>query len=50
MVAAGDLGELYYVDTARLNLGLYQHDVNVLLDLAPHDISILNYVLRQHSR
>lgn len=45
MVARGDLGELYYVDTARLNLGLYQHDVNVLFDLAPHDISILNYVL-----
>jgi predicted dehydrogenase len=45
MVARGELGDLYYVDTARLNLGLYQHDVNVLLDLAPHDISILNYVL-----
>ncbi len=46
MVDHGDLGELYYVDTARLNLGLYQHDVDVMLDLAPHDISILNYVLR----
>ncbi len=45
MVARGDLGDLYYLDTSRLNLGLYQHDVNVLLDLAPHDISILNYVL-----
>ena len=45
MVARGDLGDLYYLDTARLNLGLYQHDVNVLFDLAPHDISILNYVL-----
>lgn len=45
MVVSGELGDLYYVDTARLNLGLYQHDVNVLLDLAPHDISILNYVL-----
>lgn len=45
MVSSGELGDLYYVDTARLNLGLYQHDVNVLLDLAPHDISILNYVL-----
>jgi predicted dehydrogenase len=45
MVSQGDLGELYYLDTARLNLGLYQHDVNVLFDLAPHDISILNYVL-----
>ena len=45
MVERGELGDLYYIDTARLNLGLYQHDVNVLLDLAPHDISILNYVL-----
>jgi predicted dehydrogenase len=45
MVTAGDLGDLYYLDTARLNLGLYQHDVNVLFDLAPHDISVLNYVL-----
>ena len=45
MVASGELGDLYYLDTARLNLGLYQHDVNVVFDLAPHDISILNYVL-----
>lgn len=45
MVSTGELGQLYYVDTSRLNLGLYQHDVNVLFDLAPHDISILNYVL-----
>ena len=45
MVCNGDFGDLYYIDTARLNLGLYQHDVNVLFDLAPHDISILNYVL-----
>jgi predicted dehydrogenase len=45
MVGSGDLGDLFYLDTARLNLGLYQHDVNVLFDLAPHDISILNYVL-----
>lgn len=45
MVERGDLGELYYLDTARLNLGLYQRDVNVVFDLAPHDVSILNYVL-----
>jgi predicted dehydrogenase len=45
MVCNGDFGNLYYIDTARLSLGLYQHDVNVLFDLAPHDISILNYVL-----
>jgi predicted dehydrogenase len=39
------LGQLYYLDCARLNLGLYQSDVNVIVDLAPHDISIANYVL-----
>jgi predicted dehydrogenase len=45
LVRAKELGELYYLDSARLNLGLYQNDVNVILDLAPHDVSIVNYVL-----
>ncbi len=45
-VRSGDLGEVHYIDTARLNLGLYQPDVNVVWDLAPHDISILNYILQ----
>jgi predicted dehydrogenase len=44
-VKQGDLGNVYYVDTARLNLGLYQTDINVVWDLAPHDISIINHVL-----
>jgi predicted dehydrogenase len=44
-VRTGELGELYYLDSARLNLGLYQSDVDVVLDLAPHDISIMNFVL-----
>jgi len=44
MVQNGDLGELRYIDTARLNLGLYQPDVNVIWDLAPHDVSIVNYL------
>jgi predicted dehydrogenase len=39
------LGEIYYIDTARLNLGLYQPDVNVVWDLAVHDISIANFLL-----
>jgi predicted dehydrogenase len=39
------LGKLHYIDCARLNLGLYQQDVNVVWDLAPHDISILNFLL-----
>lgn len=45
MITNGDLGELRYIDSARLNLGLYQPDVNVIWDLAPHDISIINYLL-----
>jgi predicted dehydrogenase len=45
LVQTGELGDLYYLDSSRLNLGLYQSDVNVVLDLAPHDISIANHVL-----
>jgi predicted dehydrogenase len=45
LVSRGHLGRLFYLDCARLNLGLYQTDVNVILDLAPHDISISNFVL-----
>ena len=41
----GDLGEIYYYDSVRINLGLFQHDVNVLWDLAVHDLSIMDYVL-----
>ena len=45
LVQGGELGRIYHIDTARLNLGLYQGDVNVIWDLAPHDVSILNFVL-----
>jgi predicted dehydrogenase len=45
LIDDGEVGQIYYVDTARLNLGLFQRDMNVLWDLAPHDISILNYIL-----
>lgn len=45
LVRSGELGDLYYIDTARLNLGLYQSDVNVVMDLAPHDVSIINHLL-----
>jgi predicted dehydrogenase len=45
LIRSREFGELYYLDSARLNLGLYQDDVNVILDLAPHDVSIINYVL-----
>ena len=39
------LGDLYYFDSVRVNLGLFQHDVNVVWDLAPHDISIMQYLI-----
>lgn len=44
-IDSGELGDIYYLDAARLNLGLFQRDSNVLWDLAPHDISILLYLL-----
>jgi predicted dehydrogenase len=45
LVQEGELGEIYYAHAQRLNLGLFQRDINVMWDLAPHDISILTYVL-----
>lgn len=41
------LGDLYYYDSTRVNLGLFQHDVNVIWDLAPHDLSIMDYLIKQ---
>jgi predicted dehydrogenase len=45
IVQAGDIGEIRYINSRRLNLGLYQKDINVAWDLAPHDISIILHVL-----
>jgi predicted dehydrogenase len=42
----GALGNLYYYDSTRVNLGLFQHDCNVLWDLAPHDLSIMDYLIK----
>jgi predicted dehydrogenase len=47
LVDSGEIGRIHYVDTARLNLGLYSRDLNVLWDLAPHDLSIISYLLGQ---
>ena len=44
LVRSGELGRLNYIDSTRINLGLFQHDVNVLWDLAVHDISIVNFL------
>ena len=45
MIKRGDIGDVYYIDTARLNLGLFRPELNVMWDLAPHDVSILMYIL-----
>lgn len=45
MVDEGFLGDLYYYDSLRVNLGLFQHDINVIWDLAPHDLSIMDYLI-----
>jgi predicted dehydrogenase len=50
IVDQGELGELYYVDSIRINLGRFQHDVNVIWDLAPHDFAITDYVLGSAAR
>lgn len=45
IVSEGELGDLLYFDSVRINLGLFQHDVNVIWDLAPHDLSIMDYLI-----
>jgi len=45
LIRRGELGEIYYYDAVRVNLGLFQNDVNVLWDLAPHDFSIMTFLL-----
>ena len=46
LIDEGSIGDIRYFDSSRINLGLFQPDVNVLWDLAPHDISILNYLVK----
>jgi predicted dehydrogenase len=43
----GTLGKIYYYDSTRVNLGLFQHDVNVIWDLAPHDLSIIDHLIKE---
>jgi predicted dehydrogenase len=47
IVRSGDLGALFYINSQRLNLGLFQKDINVAWDLAPHDISIILYIMEK---
>jgi predicted dehydrogenase len=50
IVDSGKLGRLYFIDSVRINLGLFQHDVNVVWDLAPHDLSIVDYLVGRMPR
>ena len=45
IIELDELGEIYFFDSVRVNLGLFQHDINVVWDLAPHDISVKNYLI-----
>jgi predicted dehydrogenase len=45
IIKSGELGDIYYIDAVRVNLGLFQKDLNVIWDLAPHDVSILRFLL-----
>lgn len=47
LIQSGDLGRIYCVEAERVNLGLFRNDINVIWDLAPHDISILLYLFRK---
>ena len=46
LIDQGELGDLYYYDSMRVNLGLFQHDIDVIWDLAPHDLSIMDYLIQ----
>ncbi len=50
IITSGRIGDIYYFDSVRINLGLFQHDVNVIWDLAPHDLSICDYLLEKQPR
>jgi len=47
ILKSGELGDLLYFDSVRINLGLFQRDINVLWDLAPHDLSIMDYLIER---
>lgn len=47
LISRGDIGELYYFDSVRINLGLFRPDVNVIWDLAPHDLSIAQFLIKE---
>ena len=50
LVDAGEIGDIFYYDSVRINLGLFQHDINVIWDLAPHDFSVMDHLLGPTAR
>lgn len=50
LVRAGEIGDILFIDSVRINLGIFQHDVNVVWDLAPHDLSIIDYLIGRSPR
>jgi predicted dehydrogenase len=50
LIVAGEIGDILFIDSVRINLGLFQHDVNVVWDLAPHDLSIIDYLVGRAPR
>jgi predicted dehydrogenase len=48
-IERGEIGEIYYFDSVRVNLGLFQHGINVVWDLAPHDISVMDYLIDRNA-
>ena len=48
IINSGDIGEIQYISSRRLNLGLFQKDINVAWDLAPHDISIILHIMGEY--
>lgn len=48
LIDSGELGHVMYIDSVRINLGLFQHDINVIYDLAPHDLSIVTYLVDEN--
>ncbi|MFH1617391.1 MAG: Gfo/Idh/MocA family oxidoreductase, partial [Candidatus Margulisiibacteriota bacterium] len=49
IITSGEIGEVQYFDSIRINLGLFQHDVSVIWDLAPHDLSIIEYLIEERA-
>ncbi len=47
LISSNELGKIYYFDSVRVNLGLFQQDINVIWDLAPHDISIMDFIIKE---